>query len=327
MVYRIQKRRYNIGKYARMASTAYGTYRNIRNRLNAGRSYTRTNTKRGTSGTGVTRQHDFKNQYYKKRMPRYKKRKWVSFVKKVRAVHNKDLGTKTIVFNNTKSNTVTSSTTQAWDFFTLYGVNGNSSGNELGTGDLNTIFQNCTLSTVNMDKITFKSAVLDLTFANTGTTKLEVDLYHWTFWGKGRSLSFTDASVSAATQTGTDDPNGLGNLQALQILQRGVTPFDMPALIRNLQATIVKKVKYFIEVGDTITYQIRDPKEHVISENDVNLGNINNLAQPRLTQGVLFIAKPITGGGFAGTAWSIGATRKYAFTQVDAFDADGYKQI
>jgi len=43
-----------------------------------------------SAGTGTTRQHDAKVQYRKKRMPYRKKKKWISHVKKVKAVLAQD---------------------------------------------------------------------------------------------------------------------------------------------------------------------------------------------------------------------------------------------
>jgi len=315
MAYRKQARRmlgYGIRKTLQYGPRAYKAYSQIKS----------ANKNTSRSMMGVSQHHDSKMQYRKRRMPYKKKRNWKKFVRKVQAANERSLGTKTIVFNKSVTGTSTAANAQNWIIASLYGSNGTSATSELGAADLYQIFQQAYLSTKETQKLTFKSAVLDITLTNTGTTKLEVDLYVLNYWGEPAYGSFNAAATLADGTTPVMNPNGSGFFSSLNIGQRGVTLFDMPELIRNGKFTIQKKVKYWIDVADTATFQIRDPKTHVVSETDVLQTAV--WANARLTQSIFVNFKPVAGATDAGNSLTMGATRKYSLNSVDSEDADGY---
>lgn len=315
MAYRKQGRRllnYGIRKALQYGPRVYKAYRQI--------STANKNTSK--SMMGVSQHHDSKLQYRKRRMPYRKKRNWKKFVKKVQAANERSLGTKTIVFNKSVTGTSTAANAQNWMIANLYGTNGTSAASELGAADLYQIFQQAYLSSKETQKLTFKSAVLDITLTNTGTTKLEVDLYVLSYWGEPAYGSFSAAASGADNTTPVMNPNGSGFFSSLNISQRGVTLFDMPELIRNGKFTIQKKVKYWIDVSDTATFQIRDPKSHMVSETEVLQSAVWGTA--RLTQSIFVNFKPVAGATDTGNSLTMGATRKYSLNSVDAEDADGW---
>ena len=90
--------------YALRGAMRYYNSRSTRGRQGMKRkrgSRTRTmqKRKRKTSGLGVTFEHDRQPIYLRKPMPFKKKRNWIQFNKKVNAVAEKELGTRTVVFN------------------------------------------------------------------------------------------------------------------------------------------------------------------------------------------------------------------------------------
>jgi len=274
---------------------------------------------------GVTRQHDFQNQYKRKRMPYRKKKSWVKFVKKVRAVNAKEEGTKTVLFNASNISEITTSDSQQYKFVSLYGRKGSIPSTEIGSNDLSYIFSNGTESSLGAQKLTFKSAVLDMTVSNTGTNKVELDLYVLTFWGDATSASFNDCLSAGASDTPLLNPNADNYFGALNLGRRGCTPFELPNFIRNAKCTIQKKTKYFIPNGDTFTYQIRDAKEHHISE--VSVQQDGTPAIKGLTQCLLMVWKPVVGSSTTGNEITLGVTRKYSFTSEDDQDQSGYKAV
>lgn len=307
--------RWGVGQAIRNGPKMYKAYRSVQ----------RTNQKSSKSMMGVSQHHDSKMQYRKKRMPARKKRTWKKFVRKVQAANERSLGTKTIVFNKAVTGTSTAANGQNYIIAHLYGANGTSAGTELGAGDLYNIFQQAYLSTKENQKLTFKSGVFDITLTNTGSTKLEVDLYVLSYWGETTFGSFSAAHSEADADTPTMNPNGTGFFSNLTINSRGTTLFDMPNLIRNCKWTVQKKVKYWIDVADTATFQIRDPKTHVIAEQDVLNGNSWSI--PRLTQTIFVNFKPVAGATDTGNALTMGATRKYSLNSVDNEDADGWANV
>lgn len=310
--YRPSLRLRQAGNFATAVRQAYRGYK----------SYTKTKQKKKTSGVGVTRQHDSRMVYRKKRMPRYKRKRWGNFVKKVQAVNAKQQGTKTLVLNASKQNTAVSYD-QMLQFFSLYGRSGADPTNELGSSDLRYCMNQIAPAAPYSKKFTFKSGIMDLTVTNSGTKKLEVDLYHITYWGEGQAPSFGDALADAESTTPT-----MGTATALTLKARGATPFDFPALMRFLKCTIQKKTKYFIDAGDTITYQLRDAKEYKYAEEDqLAIAGGDQLAKKNMTQSVLLIAKTLAGATYDGAQLTTGVTRKYSFTNWDNTDEDGFLNV
>jgi len=289
------------------------------------RSMTNTQQKkRGNSGTGVTQHRDTHLQYRKKRMPYRKRKTWTKFVKKVQSANERQLGTKTIVFNRDQSATNTAGS-QNYVMANLYGLHG-SIASEIGSQDLYYAFQEAYSATAKNQKLTFKSAVLDATLTNTGNSKLEVDLYHLSYWGRPSETSFLDCQTEAIADTPLLDPNSSGFFSNLTMFSRGVTPFDMSALIKLGKFTIQKKIKYWIDVGDTATYQIRDPRTHVLSEASI-IDDTNTFAHPKLTQTILCVFKPVKNVSEDVGTLTIACTRKYSINSVDSFDQQGYKNV
>lgn len=279
-----------------------------------------------SAGTGTTRQHDAKVQYRKKRMPYRKKKKWISHVKKVKAVLAQDDGTKTVLFNaQISSSTSSGATRQNYQFHCLYGCNGSASVSEIGSADLEKIFTNATVSAINTNKLMFKSAVMDMTIANTGTVRCELDLYHLTFHGRTLETSMNACAVDGAGVP-LIDPNASGYFTTLDLGTRGCTPFELPAFIRNGKFTIQKKIKYFVEAGDSVTYQIRDAKQHQIAEKNIDV-SAPSVSIPRLTQVVLLVHKAVAGADFANNIITTGTSRKYAYTDGSKDDSTGYKNL
>lgn len=315
----MNKRKYSqaFGKAARYGYQAYKTYKRYKP------VYDSLMKNKGSSRSGVTQQRDVQVQYRKKRMPARKRRTWTKFVKKVQAANERALGTKTLVYNYSYTGSSTTANGQNFLFCSLYGCHGSAPANEIGSNDLYTLFENAYDVTGDNNKLTFKSAVLDVTLTNTGTNKLEVDVYVLSYWGQSAFANFNAAHSEAAADTPTMDPNSTGFFTPLTIFKRGVTLFDMPALIKNAKCTVVKKIKYWIDVGDTVTYQIRDPRTHVISENQV----VDNFhpTLPKLTQSLFINFKPVSGSSdTSGNTLTMGVTRKYSINSADVTDQDGW---
>jgi len=103
-------------------------------RMGRSRTITRNRNRRQPSvaGIGITGQHDKRLVYLKRTMPRYKKRRWKSFINKVAAVSEKDLGTRSVLFNRVVNYSGTDSSKQMVGTITLYGQEStNSENNEL----------------------------------------------------------------------------------------------------------------------------------------------------------------------------------------------------
>lgn len=290
--------------------------------LNNTMSYTTTGSSRRSSpsGQGVTSQYDKKTIYYRKSMPRYKRRRWVKFIKKVGAVEMKGLGTKTVL-KNTQITLGIANDGQMVLSSSIYGKNGNADTSAYaGNRDLKVIFDNDPDLNTPTSKALFGSAVMDLTFTNMTTklddsfqnTNIEVDVYEWTTTKKGVYPSLVGVgSLVSAAESATGNISGGG--PSIGILDRGCTPFDLPDLAaRGLK--IWKKTKFLLSVGESATYQMRDARNRVFRNDNIDDG-ANSFIYPNITRGVLFIVKgvPTIDATKVFKNIQIGATRKYMY--------------
>jgi len=289
------------------AGTAIQAYRGYRNRGPP----TRTRRRRVTDGTGVTTQYDRKTIYVKKRMPYKKKMAWRKFSRKVNAVLEKQMGTRTVVFNNAcqASNALNQQATLTIGFYCTGGLNDAPLANYCGLRDLYTLADNDPVNRTG--KLKFKSGVLDVTFQASGDNVVgtELDVYEFVFNGKEAPFSNVNDIFGQAAAI-TAPISGGGN--SLSIVDRGVTPFDLPEAFSIGHFSIKKKTKYLLSPGNTATYQIRDPRMKVWNKEDV-LDDNGTFASSKKGATVLYaIFKPVVYPGFSVTL-NAGVTRKYSY--------------
>lgn len=293
--------------------------------------------KKGTSGRGVTFEHDRQFIYKRRRMPYRRKRRWVKFNRRVHAVAEKGLGSRTVVIS---SNAVYSppgltASDQPLQGVACYGLYTNKSTigwfNDLNliagrenTGDPTAAAGQTVGGTT---KLFFQSGILDMTLRNVsddGTdllpdATLEVDLYEMSI----RSGEY-DAGGTTYTQTKeyfrrgaiiTNNLGGTAGTSALDIEDRGVTPWDLPAALSRNKIKIWKKTKFFLRSGQTLTYQVRDPKRRVTTiEKLTSTADTCNFRG--WTKHIMVIFKFVP--GFVTTTTSVpkiqaGVTRKYLY--------------
>lgn len=314
-------------------------------RRSAGRqSLRRRNRKFVSGGSGVTSQYDRTLQYRKKSMPRYRKKRWKSFVRKIHAISEKELGSRTVLFNNQISTLNETPGNQTCLTLALYPQKGSAS----WLTDINQIsaMENTGNSTAalgetvsNSTKYLFQSGVLDITVRNSSTIasgtetislsgKMEIDVYEMV-----ASRDFVDDTtnrdhISACMAVGFADTATIGGAADpanIAINKRGCTPWECPLGLGRFRIKILKKTKYFLPAGDTFTYQIRDPKRHVLIHKDM----VNELGPnlPKLTRFVYIIGKLVpgltlgTGLGQYAEKLDVGVTRKY-FYKIEGMSED-----
>lgn len=312
---------------------------------------TRRRTRRATSAIGVTTQHDERRIYQKKRMPRSKRRRWLRFKNKVLAVGEKELGSRTIVYNTSNEFSNSTATSHGFACLGLYTGQGDAS----WTSDLSTLVDyentgNPTAAagdTVQLtSKFIFKSAIADFTFRNTstvrstgpvyalsGSAKLEVDVYELLIKRSSSDNVVTYQSVSNMFDTrGSDDTLTIGGgIPDLRHYRRGVSPWDLPHALSYFGIKILRKTKYMVPNGDTFTYQVRDPKRRVATRQ--RLDRIGGVNVPGWTRHLYVIFKLVPGLTVADSdgnyqeRLTVGMTRKY-FYKIEGIkeDRDYYLQ-
>lgn len=317
-----------------------------RGRRAGGRAMTYRRRKKTRSTRGILGgvDADTKMIYAKKRMPRIQRKRWTSFVRKVAAAKEKDLGTRTVLFNDqiTQYNNVGAN--QSCLTLALYGfVNATN----LWLDDLNQIGQmeneaNPTAAagaTIDKNtKILFQSGILDLTLRNVSTIQnqdgtnalasdaaLELDIYEVQMRKEPGAEGSAAANWSSITRIlqRYDDPQIGGAGTDLAIQDRGATPFEFGAQMGRAGVRIMKKTKFFIPNGQTITWQLRDPKRHVCRYGDLETND--GWVRPGWTKVYYLIYKLVPGltqGSTPGTyraGITIGLTKKYAY-KVEGFN-------
>lgn len=301
---------------------------------------------------GVTTQHDHQNVYRKSYMNKYKKKKWKSFVKKVRAVEIADRGLTTALYNNIFTYTADANTSQCIGEVHLYGFKSNIGSTCAGVNDLATIIDNdyrTTFSTNLMtasdeiiysyakvegqitghtiDKLFFESAVLDVTISNPNTTTIELDVYRIVY-KKQLKGNFTSLKNLYDTATGTEytntvTKNDLTNKPQLTISSRGATPFEIGVASSMGNLKIVKKEKFLITAGQCVTMQIRDSTNRTFNPNDF-FASQNSYRYQDWTQSMLFIAKKVAEDASPCTL-QVGCTRIYKYNMEGQKNNYAYK--
>lgn len=299
------------------------------------KSYTKYNKKKSGTTNTTTTQYDTTMQYRKKRMPRYKKKKWIAFTRKVNAVIGKSLASQTVVLNQTASRTLGEEDNgQSHVAAMLYGKAGRwTPGGTVAEVGLDDLYQMCKDRADDNRQWHYQSAVLDITARNTGSTGLEVDLYFVSFGEDNLGARcIQDGFEDAENETSTISASYTG----LRLNQRGTTLFDLPVWLKSHKVKIWNKRKYFLPQGSTFTYQYRDPKFHKIHQSRVKEFIPNNIIEneaqyapsfvyPYLTKGVIVVFKKLPGEVGSATL-TVGATRKYMYkNQVFEFEQDGYQ--
>lgn len=295
------------------------------------RSQTRS-IRKGVSGIGVTTQYDARRVYRKRRMPRYRRKRWRRFVKKVHFVAEKDLGTQTVVFNSTQTALNSTNGDHAVFMCTLYGQQSTDSwNNDLAQiSGIDNSGNPTAAAGVTVDptsRMFFQSAVLDMTVRNSSLegnanyqsyNRLEVDVYEISFRkvlqdSTGTYVSYGGIAGNASAAT----PQINGAAKPLTYNLRGVTPFEQPYLAQRWGMRIWKKTKYFLNNNEVFTYQIRDPKRRVATVKD--LSEQRGFNRPGWTRCILIIAKVIPGitvglsAGQVAETIKVGITRKYTY--------------
>lgn len=293
-----------------------------------GSAPTMTMTKKKRVDTGFTsRQHDVRQQYVKRSMPRGKRKRWVSFVRKVNAVSDNDRGVTTIVFN--KRGQVLGPTVnlgfrrQAVVETHLYGYAGtdvysSTNAGVYGAADVLYIFENDPLlglgAIATTRKIRLHSAVMDVTIRNQTDAIMELDCYEVIYYrtapGSMSSLVDTMQTAQASAETVS---TGAFRTTITDMSLRGATPFEMGPGISAAKCKILKKTKYFVDPGTLITRQFRDPKNRFIDDSYIQ--RRNGLVLPGFTKSLIWIAKRQSWQAENdGTGMEIGCTTTYKYT-------------
>lgn len=310
------------------------------------RRYSRLKQRRFSAGRGVTNQYDRTNVYRKKRMPAKKRRRWKKFVQKVRAVENSTLGTRTRVYNQRieiqqgSGGTGSVTAKQLCRSVCLYGNNDRSASDlAITRRDLNNIVMSDS-DIQKSGKIQMASGIFDMTLQNrsvdaTGSEMgVELDVYLITarkrFQYKDSTTpgNYSNTTLEGVLAESANVMDPLATATTYKITDMGTTPFDFTSALSSFGIKIHSKKKYFLPYGNTMTYQIRDPKNRQFMKDAVD--DVGGSNYPGSTKHLLLIAKGLPGsstnpGDGIPNVYSVnlalGLTRKYAY-KINESDGD-----
>jgi len=240
-------------------------------------------------------------------LPRFKRRVYKRFSRRVNHVIDKSLATQPILRNSALTGGWADGVQQTFGV-TCYGWNGTDDSLNAGTTDMKAIMTSV-FPANEVGKIRFTNCHVDCTYQNTGTTNSEVDVYEYYWRGPEEYSSITSAWDDAAAETPTV---GVVGVSALTRNSRGATPFEFPMLCRQLK--IVKKTKYLVPVGQAFTYQMRERRNRYLTTNDVN--EYISFGKKGWTKGLIFVSKSTVGDTEGDGNCKIGVTRTYRYVQL-----------
>lgn len=310
----------NVAKLRRafqVGRKAYQGYNRIQN------LYQKHGKGRNTIGVGVTNEYQRQGVYRKKKMNKYKKRKYKKFYRKVTGVINKSLGAQTILMNKALTRTNVANE-QSFMHLCMYGKNGVDSIAEAGNTALATFLKPGIFA--KNAKVIIDTAIMDLTFTNTSTganqTTLEVDIYDIVYH---KSSDYRGDKIEDAIVAGQDLPNVIsGAASGIRIFDRGATPFELPLMISTAKMKILSKKKYMLSPGQSFTYQNRESKHFQLDMNEVFNGQTGatptatGYILPGRTRSTFVIFKPVAGSQALTGTLACGATFKYLYRVLEA---------
>lgn len=223
-------------------------------RGNGSPTRTQTNTKRRTITASATDNYDKSVRYVRKRMPSLKRRKWVSFSRKVQHV-NLQMNPLRIYQSVEK------------------GVNSGAIGEQSSQGTLlyDDFLSNADTLNIFKDayggaaaptdylarRVYLKSASLDLQFQNTGSVAAIVDVYQI------RIRRGTVTTYNTLLDMWNDTFAEMATVGIVGAANPQMTPFDNPNFCKHW--LVVKKTEFVLDASKIITMNIRKPKNGFIN--------------------------------------------------------------
>lgn len=255
----------------------------------------------------LTDQYDAMTSYKYRPLPYYKRRaaykKKTTFAKNLEALE----ATQTVSFRDVQTLSFVG-TAQPYYFTALYGTNGTNIVGNTGMQDLNLVANNDI--TTGSSVYRFKYAENTIEFRNTTSQDIILDVYEVYFRSSSQThVNFAQMVSDAVTETPTISGAGTG----IDLNQKGVKPFDLPVLCKNMKIT--KMTKFQVKPTEMMSYCMRSrQRNRLFAEDMVVNAARTNFVKPKLTRGVLLIFKLATDSA-SSFAVDIDSFRTYRYTR------------
>lgn len=284
---KVSARESRIERIRRLLPEANAVYQAARYAKKAYKSYTKSKQKKGSvEGRVITTQYDAATRYRRKPMPRRKKSSWVSFVRKSQAVNQKSqaLNSKVISY---PTRTTWVANAQASVGFCLYPIQ---MGNAAQDRDVLECFTDQYggaggVTDYGSRKLFFKSGCIDIQLQNSGSASCIVDCYRIVMKQNYQTANTTVGGIWNATFS-EQNTGAIGNANV------ALTPFQNPNFCRVFK--VLSKKEVLLSAGQVTTFQLRDPKNHLISGRTM-IAEVTGI--PYITTGMFFQIRGVPGGG------------------------------
>lgn len=323
---RIRKRQSPLRRYAPYARAAAGAFRTIRQA-----TATRRQQGRRSYDAPMTSQKDSRLMYRKKRMPARRRKAWKRFKRKVTAVQISNTNIQVAVEQQVciLPAIVNQSSAQ---FHGMYGIAGNPGSTGFtgagppGQGQLNDIAKifAAKYAGAKYRRLLFASACLDVHVKGTGSSSFILEVYEIEARKDYTALSSAYDTVEEIYYNGFADYGPLGTAPGATGSSLGTTPFHCKAFCQAFKIT--KKYRVQGSAGETISFQMRDPRNHMIDGNMI--ANPQIMWKKGLLKGYFFqlygAPSGTTGAVLTENAEvKITAIKSYTFRQLDSESVQG----
>jgi len=239
-----------------------------------GRSRARSNP--GAIGT----QHDVSFVYKKRRMPRRRRRAWVKFTRKVKAVNLKNTAQHHNVFLRNGAFTSVADKQGFVQVHTAMGLNGDADTNDVSRL-LDLAVASARILKKDAGRIIVSGWMVETQVSNVGTVGGYVDLYYWRCKSKVPAAlpSVADVWVNGLSDLDTLFPVG-GS--PLDIQDYGVTPFQSPNFSRLVNVYMKKRI--FLAPGGVTQVETRSGKNYYR-----NYSVDEEYSMDKCTEGILMV--------------------------------------
>lgn len=205
-----------------------------------------------TQSSIISNQHDVSTRYVKRRMPRYKRKRWTRFVKRVRHVELQQQPLQ--IYTKTVHNAGSTAAGNGSFFGVMLGGTTASNNNDELFQVFKGAYNLANAAACSAYRIFIKSMCLDVILANTGSSTIIFDVYRVRCrqsWSAADTLSTmfntTLSEVKADSTTGT-----------ISATDAAITPFDNPNFCSYWK--VLSKKEVIVSAGNVSTMQIRMAK-------------------------------------------------------------------
>lgn len=230
------------------------------------KSYTKTKKRPRNNQQYLTGHHDAQSLYKKSSKPRYLRRRWKSFKRKVQWVQANGTPRMTLVHTDLQLPTCNDNE-QALAYLPMYSGYG-AADPENDMARITDVAQQTT--SANLQKgsayLRLHSALLEATIQNASENTIYMDVYSY-YCRKNtedlpQSTMYTNgiAWANVAGDGDENEPSAIGTEPTINTL--GVTPFQSTQFCRYF--TITRKTRYQIQAGDSVQLKWSDPRNKTI---------------------------------------------------------------